>query len=141
MDGRNDSIRNAGKKESGFFEVPAFHAFLINSSMKNKKGEAKRPRRESFFGKLILARAVGDDIHAVAALVKSNFAIGEGEQGPIATGADILPRNELRAALADKNAARRHELTAKSFHAQPLADAVTPVTNAALTFLMCHKIL
>src|SRR5688572_16652740 len=32
-------------------------------------------------------------------------------------------------------------MTAVFFHAKPFADAIASVTNAALSFLMCHKIL
>ena len=74
----------------------------------------------------------------MAGLVKGNLPICEREQGPIPARADILSGDEFRAALADQNAARRHELAAKSFNAQPLADAIAPVTDAALSFFMCR---
>ena len=93
------------------------------------------------FKKLVLRRAIGHDIHPVAAFVKGNLAVGEREQGPITARAHVLSRDEFRTALTDQNTAGRHKLTAKSFHAQPLADAITPVTDAALSFFMCHKIL
>ena len=91
--------------------------------------------------RVLLGRAIRHDVDAMAAFIKGNLAIRQGEEGPIAAGADILSGNEFRTALADQNAARRHELAAKSFHAQPLADAVASVTNAALSFFMCHMLI
>src|SRR5581483_2905715 len=85
-------------------------------------------------------RAVGHYIHAMAALVKIDFAIGEGEERPIAAGADILPGDEFGTALTNQNAAGGDEFSAKTFHAQPFADAIAPVPDAALTFFMCHKL-
>ena len=97
-----------------------------------------RPRPENLFQRLILGRAIRHDVDAMAAFIKGNLAVGECEQRPITAGAHILSGHEFRTALADQNAARRHELAAKSFYAQPLADAIAPVTDAALSFFMCH---
>ena len=47
--------------------------------------------------------------------------------------------DEFGAALADQNAAGGDQLPAKFLDAEPLADAVAPIANAALTFFMCHK--
>jgi len=76
----------------------------------------------------------------VATLIEGDLPIGESEQGPIPARAHILTGDEFRSTLTDKNAAGCHKLTAKSFHAQPLADAVAPVTDAALTFLCAIKL-
>src|SRR5206468_3722109 len=76
----------------------------------------------------------------VAAFVEHDLAVGQREQGPVAPGADVAAGDEFGAALADDDAARRDELAAKTLHAQPFADAVAPVANTALTFLMCHNL-
>jgi hypothetical protein len=47
--------------------------------------------------------------------------------------------DKLGSTLANQDAARGYKFSAKTFDAQPLADAVTPVTDASLTFLVCHK--
>ena len=52
----------------------------------------------------------------------------------------FCPGDKFRAALADDDAAGGDEFAAKFFYAEPFADAVAPVANAALTFLMCHTI-
>jgi hypothetical protein len=72
-------------------------------------------------------------------LVKGDFPVHEREERPIAAGADVFARDELRAALPDDDAAGGDRFAAVGFHAQPLADAVATVADAALTFLMCHK--
>src|SRR6266850_6436232 len=86
-------------------------------------------------------RSFGRDIHAAAFLVELNLSIHEREQRPIAACADILAGFELGAALTDNNAASSNKFTAIALHAQALADAVTSVADAALTFLVCHKTL
>ena len=83
----------------------------------------------------------GRDIDALALAVEEHLAVHEGEQGPIAAGADVLARDELRAALADENTAGADDMAAKFFHAETFADAVTSVAATALSFFMCHKIL
>ena len=105
-----------------------------------KKGEAsdlavKWDRRRLVV--LVIAFG-GNNVHAMAAFVEHDLAIREREQGPVAPGADVAAGDELGAALADDDATGRDELPAKSFYAQSLANAVAPVTDAALTFLMCH---
>ena len=82
----------------------------------------------------------GHDVHAVTVFVKQHFAVREREERPVATDADILAGDELAAALADDDAAGGDERAAKFLHAEPFADAVATVADAALTFFMCHKI-
>src|SRR6266542_2403380 len=114
----------------------------------NKKGEAGRtspsPGKRSI--QVISISIPGrfgrgrNNIDAAAALVESHFPVHQGEQGPIAAGADIFPGNEFRPTLADEDAAGGDELSAISFHAKSFADAVASVADAALTFLMCHSL-
>ena len=53
---------------------------------------------------------------------------------------DVAARLELAAALADDDATGADSFAAKGFHAEAFAIAVAPVADAALTFLMCHKL-
>ena len=78
-------------------------------------------------------------IHAAAAFVEGDAAIGQREEGPIAAGANVFTGNELRTALANKDAASGHELAAVFFDAEAFADAVAAVTDTTFTFFMCHK--
>src|SRR5262249_19511862 len=78
------------------------------------------------------------NIHAAAVLIKIHFAIDQREQGPTPACSHVLPANKLGAALANQNAAGSDKFPAKSLHAQPFADAITPISDASLTFLMCH---
>ena len=84
---------------------------------------------------------VRQHVNPMTVLVERDLAVHQGEQSPIAPGADIVAGHEPGAALADENAAGGDEFAAKSLNAQPFADAVAPVADAALTFLMCHKLL
>ena len=88
---------------------------------------------------LVRSGGFGDDVHAAAVFVEHHFAIGERKQRPVATGADVFAGDKFAAALTDDDAARRDNLPAKFFYAQPFADAVASVLYAALTFFMCHK--
>ena len=71
--------------------------------------------------------------------VEGDFAVHEREERPIAARADVFTCDKLRAALPDDDAAGGDRFAAIRFHAEPFADAVAAVTNAALTFLVCHK--
>lgn len=106
----------------------------------NKKGEAsdlafKRALSGSVVGGVTSG---GNDVHAAAALVEGDLAVHQGEQGPVATGANILAGDEPRTTLTDEDAACGDHLAAVALHSESFADAVTAVTNAALTFFMCH---
>ena len=81
----------------------------------------------------------GHDVNPLAAFIEIDFAIDQGEQGPIPASADITAGDEFSAALAHDNAAGPDEFTAKSLNAQTLTDTVAPVANATLTFFMCHN--
>ena len=109
------------------------------TARKNEKGEAERLALKMC--RLGLARCGGGfglDVDPAAVLVERDLAVREGEQGPIAAGADVLAGEELGAALADQDAAGGDELAAVTFYTQPLAYAITSVADAALTFLVCH---
>ena len=106
-----------------------------------KAGPKSRPQIQ--YGEpclVIFRRSSGHDVDALAVLVEMNLAIHEGEQSPIAAGADVLTRRKLGAALADNDAAGGDEFAAITFDAEPFAGAVAPVTDAALTFFVCHNL-
>ena len=115
----------------------------VNLLSENKKGEAVDLALKSGLRKssILRRRGFGHDVYAAAALVEQNFAVRKCKQSPIAACADVFARDKLTAALADNDAARRDDRTAKFFYAETLADAVASVFDAALTFFMCHKIL
>src|SRR5579884_2527991 len=79
-------------------------------------------------GSVVHGSGCGNDVDAPAVLVELNFAIHKREEGPIAAGADVLARGELRPALADENAAGGNEFPAITLHTEPFARAVAPVT-------------
>ncbi len=78
------------------------------------------------------------DIHAATATIETNVAVNERENRVIAAETDVFARLKFRAALANNNVAGQNHLTAKSFYAESLADAIATVLNAALSFFMCH---
>ena len=88
--------------------------------------------------RLIRSRGFSHYVDAAAVFVEQNLAIFQREQCPITADADVFARHKFAAALADDDAAGGNKFTAKCFHAQPLADAITSVADAALTFFMCH---
>ena len=82
---------------------------------------------------------LGNDVNPAAALVEQNIPIDQSEEGPIASGADILAGGKFGTALPDEDASRRDILATKPFDTEPFARAVAPVSNASLTFLVRHK--
>src|SRR6266508_2092162 len=102
-----------------------------------KKARLQKPRHE--FGLRKLARRSRDfrhDVHAFAIPVEINLPVLQREERPIASRADVLARDEFRPALPHDDAAGADLLAAIRLHAEPFADAVAPVADAALTFLM-----
>jgi len=79
------------------------------------------------------------DIDATTGLIEPHATVHESVDCVIATEADILARFKFRAALTDDDVAGDHLLAAEFFDAEPFADAVASVLDAALTFLMCHE--
>src|SRR5258707_5406349 len=124
------------------FDLVDKHGFSVN-----KKGEANdlaaksnSPLPSSTSGYCRFGhRSLGQNIDASAVLVERHFSVHQCEQSPIAASADIAAGHKFRAALTHDNAAGGHRLAAIAFDAQPFADAVPSVTDASLTFFMCHK--
>jgi hypothetical protein len=78
-------------------------------------------------------------VHPAVDAVELDHAIREGEQGVVATDADIRSGAEAGAALANNDVAGNNSLAAEFFHAEALADAIASVAYAALTFFMRHS--
>src|SRR5277367_3094986 len=114
---------------------------LILSFLKIKKAR-REPRFENCSRRNLILRGggFGHDVHAAAVLVELHLAVHERKERPIAARADIFARDKFAAALAHDDAARADDRAAKFFYAQPFADAVAPVADAALTFFMCHNL-
>src|SRR6478672_6950160 len=115
----------------------------MNISQGIKKAR-REPRHEMLSGNLIAGCRRGGggfcgDIDAAAFFIEFDFAVDEREERPVAAGANVLPGFKLSAALADQDAAGCDKFSAKAFYTEALADAIAPVADAALTFLMCHK--
>jgi len=78
------------------------------------------------------------DIDPAATPVKPYDTVYQSKNGVIATQSNIPARQKLRSALPDNDISGHHLFTAKLLYAEPFADAVPPVLNAALTFFMRH---
>jgi hypothetical protein len=78
-------------------------------------------------------------MHATVGFIKPDHAIGEGEEGVIAAHADIVSRTVASAPLPNQNIASEDGFTAELFHAESFTNAIASVTNATLTFFMCHE--
>ena len=79
-----------------------------------------------------------DDVDPATGAIEPHLAVDQRENGVIATEPDILAGQKFRAALADDDVAGDDRFAAKFFHAEPFADAVAAVLDAALSFFMSH---
>ena len=84
---------------------------------------------------LRLFRKNADTLAIAAEPLEHDIPFGRGEDGVIAADADILPRMELGAALADDDVAGNDVLTAKTLDAQTLALTVAAVLDEPPPFL------
>mgnify|MGYP006883611496 CR=1 FL=1 len=80
----------------------------------------------------------GDPEEALA-LAELDGAGGQGEQGVVATDANVLAGVELGAALADDDGACVHGAAAEDLDAQALGVGITTVAAGALSLLVCHN--
>src|SRR5437588_6306849 len=80
------------------------------------------------------------DVNGPSAAIEADIAVDECEDRVIATKPNIFAGKKFRAALTNNNVSGDHVLAAKSFYAEPLADAVAAVLNAALSFFVCHDL-
>src|SRR5882762_11090866 len=80
------------------------------------------------------------DIDAATSAIEANIAVNQRENRVIASEADVFARLKFRAALAHDDVAGDDHLAAEFFYAQPLADAVAAVLDAALSFFVSHDL-
>src|SRR3546814_4298789 len=82
----------------------------------------------------------GDDVHhaATATGAELDRTGGEGEQGVVATAADVGAGVEVRAALADDDLARVDALAAEALDAETLGVRVATVLGRGCALLVCH---
>src|SRR5699024_7760281 len=80
------------------------------------------------------------DVHGLATALGAELhrAGGEGEQGVVATAADVDARVELGAALAHQDLTGVDLLAAEPLDAEALCVGVTTVTGAGCALLTCH---
>src|SRR5256885_11607182 len=78
------------------------------------------------------------DVHAATSAIEPNVAVDERENRVIAAEPNIFAGLKFRAALANDNVAGDDHLATEFFHAEPFANAIAAVLNAALSFFMCH---
>src|SRR5581483_3453850 len=135
----NIAIQFSRKRTQNAQKIFYLRSLRSLAAISQIKKARREPRFEIFTANLILRRGFGHHVHAAAFLVEHDLAVREGEQCPVATGADIFARDKFAAALANDDAAGGDERAAKFFYAKPFADAVASVLDAALTFFMCHK--
>src|SRR2546430_10772898 len=94
----------------------------------NKKGEAAGLAAKIWLSVLTgWRKGLRQNIDPAAAFVESNFAIHQGEQSPIAAGADVFSRNEFRAALTHQDTAGADQFAAIAFYTESFADAVATI--------------
>jgi len=114
---------------------------LYHGAVRKKIGEAEDLAVSDSRGRLI-AGCWDYRLHVdpLAVHVEVHFSLHQGGQGPVPARPDISAGDELGAALPDEDAAGGDELAAKSFYAEPFADAVASVADTAAAFLVSHKI-
>src|SRR6266699_4883038 len=88
----------------------------------------------------LCARLGRDDVHGPAAVAPGelNRAADQREQRVVAAAADALAGVEVRAALADEDLARVHDLTAVTLDAEALGLGVAAVAAGRGALLVCH---
>jgi hypothetical protein len=120
---------------------PQAHTPPFHFVRRQKKGEAAGLAAKNLVGPLTRSgNRLCLDVDAAAAFIENNLAIRESEQSPITTGANILTGDKFGAALTHKNAAGGYCFATITFYTETLADAITTVPDATLTFFMCHKL-
>src|SRR5262245_60315230 len=123
--------------------LPPFPAWtsMFASSM-NFMRETKKPYRvdRAFLGgSLLLSRHHADRLLVGRALeVELDLAADLGVERVVLADADVVAGMDARAALADDDAARRHQLTAVALHSQALGFGIAAVARTAACFLVCH---
>jgi hypothetical protein len=79
-----------------------------------------------------------DNVDPATGAIKTHLTINQRKNRVVAAEADVLAGQKLRAALADDDVAGNDGFAAKFLYAEPLADAVATVLDAALSLFMSH---
>src|ERR1035437_7503644 len=85
-------------------------------------------------------RGDADALAVVAEMREGHGAVGESEQGVVATQADVLARVDPRSALTHDDGAARDLLATEALHAQALGVAVAAVAGTTPAFFVCHRL-
>src|SRR6266436_7717817 len=88
----------------------------------------KKVRNENLFGHDRI------DVHASPCAIETDVPINQRKNRVVAPEPYVFARQKFRAALADDDVAGDDHLAAKFFHAEPFANAVTAILDAALSF-------
>jgi len=80
----------------------------------------------------------GINIHTTTSAVEADGTINERENGVVASKTDIAARKIFGATLTDNDVSGDNALGTEFLHAKTLADAVTSVLDASLSFFMGH---
>src|SRR5262249_8339371 len=95
------------------------------------------PDREAKFESLVPTRQ-RIDIHPSSATIEAHRSLNKRENRVIAAQADIFSGQKFCPALAHNDIAGHDHFAAEFFYTKPLANAVPPILNAALSFFVSH---
>ena len=70
--------------------------------------------------------------------LEPHIAVNRREERVIAADADVVSGVDMRAALPNEDASRRHVMPGEAFDSEPFADAVTSVAGTAAALFMSH---
>src|SRR5215469_3040514 len=79
------------------------------------------------------------DIYSASPAIKANITVHKRENRIIPPKTDIFSRQKFRPTLTNNDVTGDDQFAAEFFHAQPFADAIAAVLDAALSFFMSHK--
>jgi hypothetical protein len=117
---------------------PAFSAMSVYGQVFGSTSLSTAKIRESAGRALFLGNNHRIYIHSSTRAIETHTAVNQRKNRVIAAKANILPRQEFRASLANDDVSSHDHLAAKSFNAETLANAVATILNTALSLLVCH---
>ena len=100
----------------------------------------KIPDERLGFHRFFLLRVNGNLLAVLTQALETNNALNLGEQGVVLAAADVQARMDLRAALTDKDVARRNGLTVRTLDAQALGLGITAVLGRTYALFMREKL-
>src|SRR5262249_18007043 len=80
----------------------------------------------------------GVDIHPPPPPIKAHATVNQSKNCVIPTEPAVFSRQKIFPPLAHDDVAGPNRPAAQSFHAQPFANAIATVLDAALSFFMSH---